>query len=209
LARALAKVAGALGVTSDAVDVELGDAPHLAILEDAARTHHQVELDYYVYGRDTETVRVVEPQLVYSASGQWYLAAYCHLAGADRLFRLDRVRRASVLPETFAPRPTTEPPPVFEPSPSDPTIVLELSPAAGWAATQYPTKSVVDLADGWRRVELWVSGEAWLARLLLRLGPDARVVAGDAASGAVAARRMLARYARSGAADEPVASSGP
>jgi hypothetical protein len=40
-----------------------------------------------------------------------------------------------------------------------------------------------------------VSGEAWLARLLLRLGPDACVVAGDATPAAVAAGRILERYA--------------
>ena len=216
LARGLAKLAGALGVGEEVVDVTLGVAPPnaLADLQRAVDAHRQVELDYYVYGRDTQTTRVVDPHLVYSASGQWYLAGHCHLAGADRLFRVDRIRRATVLESTFAPTPSngTAAPPLFDPSPEDPVVTLELEPGGLWAATQYPTKSVVDLGGGRRRVELWATGEAWLARLLLRLGPDATVVSGDASAGARAAERLLARYQRGPrpgpeAAAEPVTSS--
>jgi proteasome accessory factor C len=198
LARGLAKLASALGVAGEVVDVTLGVAPPdaLAELQGAVDAHRQVELDYYVYGRDTQTTRVVDPHLVYSASGQWYLAGHCHLAGADRLFRVDRIQRATVLDSTFDPRADAVVPPLFEPSPGDPVVTLDLEPAGFWAATQYPTKSVTDLGGGRRRVELWATGEAWLARLLLRLGPDAKVVSGDAAAGARAAERLLARYRR-------------
>jgi predicted DNA-binding transcriptional regulator YafY len=198
LARGLAKLAHALGVGEEVLDVDLGVAPPeaLADLERASTEHRQVELDYYVYGRDEQTTRVVDPHLVYSAAGQWYLAGFCHLAGADRLFRVDRVRRATVLDSTFTPRPYEEPPPVFDPSPGDPTIVLDLEPEAAWAATQYPAKSITELGGGRLRVELWVTGEAWLARLLIRLGPDGRVVAGDGTAGPRAAARVLERYRR-------------
>jgi hypothetical protein len=56
-----------------------------------------------------------------------------------------------------------------------------------------------------------VSGEAWLARLLLRLGPDARVVDGDPAPAAIAAARVLDRYRgrRRGGVAQPVPSAWP
>jgi hypothetical protein len=43
-------------------------------------------------------------------------------------------------------------------------------------------------------VTLAVSEQAWLERLLLRLGPDASVVDGTADVAPAAARRVLARY---------------
>jgi proteasome accessory factor C len=212
LARALAKLAATLGVTDEVVDVALGAASedHRTLLEAAAASHHQVEIDYYAYGRDEQTTRIVDPQLVYSTEGQWYLAGWCHLAGAERLFRLDRIGRAVPLESTFAPRPGVGPRPPFEPSAADRLVVLALEPAGGWAATQYPTESVVDLGDGRQQVTLRVSGDAWLARLLLRLGDDATLVDGDGSAAARAAGRILARYGVVGEADgqpDPVPST--
>ena len=196
LARGLAKLAHVLGVSEEVVDVTLGPAPPgaLARLQGASDQHRQVEIDYYAYSRDQRSTRVVDPHVVYSAAGQWYMGGYCHLARADRLFRIDRVLRLSVLDETFEARAASEAPPVFDPSPADPVVVLDLEPGAAWAATQYPTATVTDLGGGCRRVALWITGEAWLARLLLRLGPDARVVEGDAGAAARVGGRILARY---------------
>jgi len=210
LARGLAKLAGALGVPGEAVDVALGPAPgdELGVLQEAARQHRQVEIDYYAYGRDEHTTRVIDPHLVYSAEGQWYVAAFCHTAGADRLFRVDRVRRATVLDATFTPPAAGEAPPVFAPSAADPVVVVDLEPGAAWAATRYPTEEVTDLGGGRTRVRLRASGEAWLARLLLRLGQDATVVEGDGSPATRAAARILARYdgPGPGARPQPVAS---
>ena len=205
LARGLAKLATALGIDlEDAVDVELGPAPPatLATLRDAVSSKRQIEIDYYGYGRDVHTTRVVEPSLVYSAAGQWYVAAYCHLATDRRLFRVDRIEGARLLDTPFAVTPVESVPtvysPVYSPAPEDPRIVLDLAPAAGWVAGQYPVEEVTDLGEGRTRVALRVSGRAWLERLLLRLGPDATVVEGDEAAAHEAAARVLARYGRAG-----------
>lgn len=210
LARGLAKLAGALGVSEDTVDVNLGPAPpgQLAQLREASSSGHQVRIDYYAYGRDQHTRRVIDPHFVYSASGQWYVAAFCHLVGADRLFRIDRVARADVLDSTFEPRPTPEAPPVFDPSPQDPLIVLDLDAGAAWVADRYPTASVSDLGGGRLRVALRASGEAWLARLLLRLGPEAHIVEGDGSAARRAAERILARYATGRPRPQPLPSPG-
>jgi hypothetical protein len=55
-------------------------------------------------------------------------------------------------------------------------------------------------------LELFVGGDAWLERLLLRLGPDARVIdpPEDRSLAAAAARRILDRYSD---APEPLAPS--
>ena len=210
LARGLAKLAAALGVSEEVVDVTLAATPAepLRVLQAAAQDHHRVEIDYYSYGRDEHTTRVIDPTLVYSATGQWYVAGFCHLAGADRLFRVDRVAAARRLDSTFT-SPAPAPPPTFAPSPSDPVIVLELDPAAGWVASQYPTERVEDIGGGRLRVALRVSGEAWLARLLLRLGPHATLSTGDPRPAADAAGRILSRYRgrRPGDMPDPVPSA--
>lgn len=198
LARGLAKVAAVLGVDPDeAVGVELGAAPPevLAAVQRAAQDRRQVEIDYYSFGRDAWTTRVIDPHQVFNAAGQWYVAAWCHRATADRIFRLDRMRSASVLETGFDARPPTDQPPVFSPRPEDPLVVLELPPRARWVAEEYPVEQVEDLAGGRLRVGLRVSEQAWLERLLLRLGPEARVVEGDATIGARAAARVASRYA--------------
>ena len=78
-----------------------------------------------------------------------------------------------------------------------PLVTLELEPSGAWVAEAYPVERVEVLADGRLRVELRVGGRAWLERLLLRLGPAARVVAGPddlAGAGRAAAARVLERY---------------
>jgi proteasome accessory factor C len=200
LARALDKVAGVLGIdASGALEVVLGAVPEevLGVLEDARARSRQVEIDYYTYGRDERTVRTVDPWDVFTAAGEWYLTAWCHRAGGERRFRLDRVGAARLLDTTFTPPEAPPPRAVFTSGPDDPRVVLDLRPPARWVLEQYPVEQVEERAGGTCRVTLAVSEQAWLERLLLRLGPDAEVVAGpgDAAGAArSAARRILARY---------------
>ncbi len=207
LARGLAKLAGALGVSAEeSVDVSLGPAPPetLRALSEAAAGRRQVELEYYAFGRDEWTRRVVDPYAVFSAGGQWYVAAFCHAVDDERLFRVDRVRTAVTLDTGFE---APDRPPeltVYRARPDDPRVVLELEPSARWVVEQYPTESVEHVAPaepgtggqpGDRlRVTLAVSERAWLERLLLRLGPAATVVGGDVPVAADAACRLLARY---------------
>lgn len=197
LARGLAKLAAVLGVDPDeAVGVELGAAPPevLAALQEASAGHHQVEIEYFSFGRDAWTRRVIDPHQVFNAAGQWYVAAWCHLATADRVFRVDRTRSATVLELTFEPRPSAAQPALFTARPDDPVVVLDLAPEAAWVAEEYPAEAVDNLPGGRRRVRLRVSERAWLERLLLRLGPDAEVVEGDPAVRPAAALRVAARY---------------
>lgn len=199
LARGLGKLAAALGVGDpETVEVALGPAAAevLRDLQDAAARSRQVEIEYYSFGRDRWSERVVDPYAVFTAGGQWYLAAWCHAVDDERLFRVDRVRRARVLDSAFDP--PTAPPDfaVYRPRPEDRRVTLELEPAGRWVVEQYPAEAVEDAPDGRTRVTLAVSEQAWLERLLLRLGPAARVVAGDTGAGRAAACRLLERYRR-------------
>jgi hypothetical protein len=59
---------------------------------------------------------------------------------------------------------------------------------------QYPVEAVEERPGGGWRVRLVASERAWLERLLLRLGTDARVVDGPVDAGREAAGRLLSRY---------------
>ncbi|MDQ3570015.1 MAG: WYL domain-containing protein [Actinomycetota bacterium] len=197
LRRALTKLAAVLGIDPDeAVGVELGQASPevLTTLQRAAAQHNQVEVDYYSYGRDDWARRVIDPHRVFNAAGQWYVDAWCHRAVGERVFRVDRMRVATLLGSTFEPRPSTATTVTYSPRPHDPVLVLELDEEARWVAEHYPHEGVEDTDHGGWRVRLRVSERAWLERLLLRLGPRARVVEGDAEVGVDAAERLLARY---------------
>ena len=197
LARGLAKLAAVLGVDpGESVEVALGPAPAeiLNVLSEAAGRHRQVEIQYYAFGRDEWTRRVVDPYAVFSAGGQWYLSAFCHSVDDERLFRVDRVREAIGLDTGFTPPARRPDLSTYSPRPDDPRVTLDLDPAARWVVEQYPAESVAEDENGRFRVTLAVSERAWLERLLLRLGPSARVVEGEGDLLVRAACRLLNRY---------------
>jgi len=198
LATALDKLAGALGAT-EGLSVEVGEPPHLDALRRAADTHERVEIDYYSFGRNATTSRKIDPRSVFHAFGHWYAAAYCHQAQDERLFRLDRIRAVRPTGEHFDPAADGEPEfgeSVYHPRSDDPRVTLELDAAATWVVESYPSEEVEERPDGSWRVVLAVSERAWLERLLLELGPAARVVAPAELQtvGAEAADRLLTRY---------------
>ena len=212
LARGLDKLALVLGVDAGrAVEIALGAVPDevMVPVREAAAGRRQVEIDYYAFGRDEWTRRVVDPYAVFSASGQWYLSAYCHMVDDERLFRLDRVRSVTTLATGF--RPPTRPPEltVYRARPEDPRVTLELEPSARWVLEQYPVEQVEEAGSGRLRVTMAASERPWLERLLLRLGPAGQVVAEGGEGGvatdpaaaaggddiaASAACRLLVRY---------------
>ena len=199
LGRALTKLETVLGGgADDAIEVELGPvAPAvLATVRRGAEQHRKVEIDYYSFGRDGHSTRVVQPWKVFNTSGQWYLSGWCERAEGERLFRVDRVSGARLALGTFDPPVAVHPPQAFGARPEDPRVVLDLAPRAHWVASQYPNEGVEARPGGILRVRLPVSQPAWLERLLLRAGTDATVVEGDPALRRRAAHRLLNRYLR-------------
>ena len=210
LARGLAKLSTALDASGSAeIDVRLGPVSGgvLDTLRAALRDLHQVQIEYYAYGRDELTERIVDPSRITTDQGQWYLAAYCHQAQGDRLFRIDRIRQATRLDSQYTLPSTDEVDGVdgvFSPAGDEPRVELDLAPDARWVVEQYPVEQVTDLPDGGLRVSLVITARPWLERLLLRLGSSAVVV--DAPddlrrAGPDAAERLLTRYAAPAAPD--------
>jgi proteasome accessory factor C len=201
LATALKKLEHALDLPD--LVVEVGASKFLDDVRDAVTQHERIDVDYWSAGRDELTTRAIDPAVVFFALGAWYVGAFCHRAGAERMFRVDRIRALRRTGVHFEIEETGfESGEVYNPAPSDPRVTLRLTPAAAWVAEAYPTHSVTERSDGGLDVVLTVSERAWLERLLLRLGPDAEVVAPPELRScrAATAERVLARYTnRSGA----------
>ena len=200
LARGIAKVAGSLGVQADTFDVDLGyaSATVLAALQAASASGHRVRIEYYSHGRDEHTTRDIDPYRVYADHGQWYVVGLDHLRAEERLFRVDRVLSVESLDDSFDAPEDVRTLGLFEARDDDPRVELELDDDARWVAEVYPVEKVAT-SGGRLRVTLAISARPWLERLLLRLGPRARVVrvTGDpdlAQSATAAAQRVLARY---------------
>lgn len=200
LLRALTKLGLVLGdEAGTSVEVSLGYAPQATLdtLRRAVDDRRRVEIDYYSYHRDRLTVRAVDPVLVFSDRGRWYLSGWCHRAEAERVFRVDRIRRAVPTETVFETGPGRREAPTPAPDPDGPVVTIRLTEAAAWAAEQYPVLDRRDLGGGAVEVRM-VASETWLARLLVRLGPEAEVVELDPAIppdlAAATATKILQRY---------------
>ena len=203
LARALAKLGGALGVGDGDIDVHLGaaEAKLLDQLRNAASAGTEVRLTYYSFGRDEHTVREVAPWRVFADQGSWYVHGWCHRAEGERIFRVDRIEDLVELDRLSEKRPDVgdEGRGIFHPREGDPRVTLELDPEAAWVVHTYPCENVVELENGRLSATLVITAIPWLERLLVRLGPAATVVDQQGLPGADglatgAAGRILARY---------------
>jgi predicted DNA-binding transcriptional regulator YafY len=198
LRRALAKLEDALGAR-EAVGLDVDAPADLPLIRAATEAGQNLELEYLSASRDELTTRVVEPMQVITVDGHWYLDAYCHRAGDMRRFRVDRIVKArqldqAVSDEVRRPRPAED---MFVPGPGAYEVTLALAPGAGWVAESIPVRQVDRDGDGTvTGLVMDVAGLAWFERLLLQLGPAARVVSPPELTGLVgeAARRVLERY---------------
>jgi len=213
LDRALVKLQQACApAVGDAAGVAVQVEPEgetLAVLRDAVREGRRVSLTYHSAARDEVTQRDVDPMRVIMVDGWWYLEGWCRRVDDVRLFRLDRVVDvvrldvAAEVPEQAAPRDLAEG--LFRPSAEHALVVVEVGPGARWVADYYPCEATDELDDppGWLRLSLRVADPAWLIRLVLRLGPAARVIDPPALVADVRARAQeaLAAYPQPTPAD--------
>lgn len=186
LERVHAKLEGAAGDAAAAsaqvaVDVESGGGEEaIARVRAALDNRRRLHLRYYVPGRDEITDRDVDPMRVLVVEGRSYVEAWCRRAEGVRLFRLDRVVDLEVLdaaaevPAEATPRDVDEG--LFQPSPDDALVTLDLSEGGRWVADYYPCETVTETGDGGLRVSLRTPETEWVRRLALRLGDAGRIV---------------------------------
>jgi len=202
LVSARAKIAAALGddaqegllITSAAGD----DSEVARVIGAAIAARRLVELEYYAPNEDRFSRRVVEPYALINGREGWYVASWDPAKEDMRHFRLDRIKRAEVLVETYVPRPELDPVADVEGWPKtgevggSRTARVWISPEqARWAREE---RSVVaELEDGAVIVEWAFKGVGYLVKEVLKEAGDAVVLEPPDAREAVlaAAERLL------------------
>jgi proteasome accessory factor C len=202
LASALEKLRDRLGpdaVAGDAIATAEGGRPaeHLEALRRAARERERITIEYFAGSTGEWSTRDIEPEEVFSAMGNWYVAAWDVAADDERLFRADRVRAVTPTGRPFDPRGLEGAGrPLYTPTGHELSVRLRLRPGARWIAEYYAVTDERELGDGSVEVTMPAARLQWVARLLLRVGNDAEPIDAPEVSQAVAdlARESLARY---------------
>jgi proteasome accessory factor C len=169
----------ALGGLPDRVGAAAGHRPieGLDDLRRAAERHERLRIEYYAASTAETTTREIDPEEVFFSVGNWYVVAWDHRSDAERLFRADRIRAVEPTGARFRPRGLEgSGRPLYTPAEHDVVVRLRLSRDARWVAEYYETSEVLELDDGGLEVVLPAGRLEWVERLLLRLGPDARVI---------------------------------
>ncbi len=204
LGRGLAKLAAVLAdagiATANDTDDTAGVVVDLArpeltdVLAESAATGSELAITYFSPARAEMSSRAIVPRHVYTDGGHWYVVADDDRSHSRRTFRVDRIESAEATGRTVEVE-STSPPERFFDDVDVPRATIRFGPDARWVLDQYPVDEVAESGDGWVEARLPVASERWLARLLIRLGPDAVLVepANENPAAAVA-RTVLARY---------------
>lgn len=172
--------------TSLAVDL-LDETANTSRLREAAAESKVVKIVYRSVGKEETTSREVEPWSVFATLGRWYVTGHCRLVDDERTFRVDRIRELELTDEVFQrPESIPEPGVGYSPSPGDVTCEIELFPSATWVLDYYPVEILRETKRS--TIIKFSSPDAEVpARLLLRLGADAKFRKGEEVAARVAA----------------------
>jgi proteasome accessory factor C len=198
LASAVDKLTGVIGVdTARSVSFDVPTPDLVRQLRRAIESHHVVRIGYVGMASNERAERDVEGWSVSFSLGNWYLTGLCRLAGARRVFRVDRIDSFEELAETYDfSRRTDDEAIGYRPTDEDVRVSFTVSPRAAWVAEYYPVDAESN-ADGTVRIGMSVSDPLVAGRLLVQLGADAYDVEGPQV---IAARdalieRIVTRYA--------------
>jgi proteasome accessory factor C len=196
LDRALGKLENTLGAAPN-VAIDLESPPFLDAVRSAMDQREYLAVTYYTARRDERTERVLAPHAVFASQGDWYVIADDSMSGEERRFRIDRIEACLPQGRYFEHRDVSQPDAQWFASSAGMTpVTLLVQPAGLWITSRYPVQAVRSRPDGAAEVDLLVSGEPWLERLLLRLADNAAVVTPTTWTdlGRRAAVRVLGRY---------------
>ncbi len=193
LASARDKIVEALGrdPATDGLQITSakGDDSEIArVVSSAIADRRLLAIEHYKEAEDDFTTRTIEPYQLLNGLEGWYVHAFEPAKDHTRSFRLDRIRSADVLAETFELREGIEPEmnswPTTGEVPTSARARVWISPErARWARED--GRVVEELKDGAVIVELPYGGNDYLAREILKEAGDAVVLEPEDAREAV------------------------
>jgi proteasome accessory factor C len=191
---ARAKIVEALGTDPAADGLQItsaiGDDSQIArVVSEAIEARRLIVIDYYKENEDVSTSeRKIEPYFLMNGQEGWYVHAWDPAKDGSRSFRLDRIKSAEVLDETYEPRDGIDPPVDTWARtgvvPASRRARVWMSPErARWAREERGGGE--DLADGALIFDLAFAGEDWLVVEILKEAGDAAVLEPEDARAAV------------------------
>jgi proteasome accessory factor C len=160
----------------------------LELIRESVNTGVQLEFCYRGAQGEAQNRRV-DPLRVESFDADWYLRGWDHLRQGVRTFRLDRISDPVITTEpiTFRAQDVTLPETLFEGSPEDLLVTIDVVPSAAPLLADYiPAGAVTTEVDGLLRTTIRVSHYHGLKRLLASMSGMATVVEPAEARAAVA-----------------------
>ena len=182
LKNAVRKLESSLGQNKKTFEV---DIPSLStniwtVINRAIETKTQLQISYYSYAKDATSTRTIHPVQISNRDKNQYLYAYCETANDFRLFRLDRIIDASASPKSISipaePKNIPSDEENWKLQDSSSLVSLKIAPEDSWITATYPIEKISPTNDGYLNVDLYVTGIAWLKRLLLRLSPETEIL---------------------------------
>lgn len=149
------------------------DPSVIDVLRRATHQSRRVEIRYYSLSSETERWRTVEPVRIAYAQRAHRLYAYEREASRVQEFRVNRIRRARMLPEKFAPEAHTR---SFAPA----RVHLSRKAFVAYGKNIIPDDDaeIELLEDGGAVVTGTTPSVFWTVREIASLGPDAKVLGG-------------------------------
>ncbi len=148
---------------------------------DAIAKRRLVEIEYQKEGDETWSQRLVEPYSLERELPNWRVHTWDRTRGAERSFRLDRMRSAALAKETFEPREGFEPSRLRD---ARTARVLFSKQVARWAQE----RGAQALKDGTALAELPVGSPEWLESEIFSYRGEAVVLEPDDLRKQIAAR---------------------
>ncbi len=174
LESALAKLRSAISAEIVVADTR----PYwLPLVEHARHARRRLRFRYVKDGHSEASDRDIEPHVVYSRWGHWYVEGRPVGEESSKMFRIDRIVDAEVCDEEFAPPDTADIPEWFDLSAAERTVRLRL-PESELRSLPRPHRlgEISELPDGIVEVDVVVTGERRLDHLLVVLGTECEVI---------------------------------
>jgi proteasome accessory factor C len=162
--------------------VEEAEADLVATLTEGIRAQRLVEIEYQKEGEQNWSKRIVEPYSLERELPNWRVHTWDRSRDAERSFRLDRMRNATLTPESFEPRAGFQPR-GFRDARKAKVLYLKGVPAR-WATERGATP----LKDGTALAEMPVGSREWLIGEILAQRGDAVLLEPEEMRKEVAAR---------------------
>lgn len=154
-------------------------------LNEAIRSKHSVEMEYYSASSGQTNTRTVDPYYLNNIHGDWYLIAYCHTRREPRDFLTSRIKARKRLPSTFQVAPDfslnkyLETGFLAERAKAPENIVIKFDEyQARWIRERqwHPSQQIEELPSGELILRLRVGGLGEVKRWVMGYGSHAEVL---------------------------------